>query len=218
MITTVIFDMDGVLIDSEYIYFASKTQVLKNAGITVTESYHYQFMGTTKTFMWQKMKEEFNLPKEIDFYITEMDKLRTEFTEKDGVRPIPGAQDLVRNLHQAGLKLAVASSSSLHEIKSSLSALQLTDLFQEVVSTEEVPHSKPAPDVYQEAMKRLGVTPEETVGIEDTLNGSRAVKAAEMFCIGYANPSFPTQDLSAADVVINDLAILSREKIEELSK
>lgn len=216
MLKAVIFDMDGVLIDSEYTYFESKSQILKEAGVVVEESYHYQYMGTTREFMWQGMKDEFNLPLSLESYIKKMDDLRQAMLEKDGTRPIPHVQDFVKRLAAAGLTLAVASSSSLAEIQQSLDDLELTEYFSACVSTEEVKHSKPAPDVYLEALRRIGFSPAEALGIEDTTNGSKSVKNAEMFCIGFANPSFPPQDLTAADVVVSSFESLTAEDLVQL--
>lgn len=216
MLAAIIFDMDGVLVDSEYTYFQSKSQILKEAGHEVTESYHFQFMGTTGEYMWEQMKQEFSLPLSVPEYVQQMTSLRQAMIERDGIRVIPYVQDFVKRLHESGLKLAVASSSSLAEIKTNLAALGLTDYFSEVVSTEEVAHSKPAPDVYLAAAKRLGVDPKNCLGIEDTKNGTGAVSNAGMVCVGFANPAFPKQDLAFADQIITTFAELDAKKLNTI--
>ena len=165
MLEAIIFDMDGVLVDSEYTYFQSKSQILSEAGHEVEDSYHFQFMGTTSDYMWEKMKQEFSLPLSVAEYIQQMTALRQAMIKRDGIRVIPHVQEFVKGLSQAGLKLAVASSSSLAEIKVNLAEIGLSEYFSEVVSTEEVEHSKPAPDVYLAAAERIGIMPENSPGI-----------------------------------------------------
>ncbi|MDU5334117.1 HAD family hydrolase [Enterococcus sp.] len=216
MLEAIIFDMDGVLVDSEYTYFQSKSQILKEAGHEVEESYHFQFMGTTSEYMWEQMKQEFSLPLSVQEYVQEMTALRQAMIKRDGVRVIPHVQAFVKRLSAAGLKLAVASSSSLAEIKVNLAEIGLAEYFSEVVSTEEVKHSKPAPDVYLAAAERIGVKPENCLGIEDTKNGAGAVHNAGMVCVGFANPVFPPQDLAAADRVVSSFAELDGDSLTKI--
>lgn len=89
MLEAIIFDMDGVLVDSEYTYFQSKSQILSEAGHEVEDSYHFQFMGTTSDYMWEKMKQEFSLPLSVAEYIQQMTALRQAMIKRDGIRVIP---------------------------------------------------------------------------------------------------------------------------------
>lgn len=212
----IIFDMDGVIVDSEYNFLESKTELLQDAGYDVELSYQYQFMGTTFEYMWSKMKEELNLPKTVQEYIDEMNLRRQQRIERDGVRAIKGAVDLIHRLHQAGFPLAVASSSPKHEILSNLAALKLDSYFEVLVSGEEVDHSKPAPDVFLKAAELLDVAPEGCLVFEDTKNGSLAAKAARMYCIGFENPDYPAQDLAVADQVVTDFNQVNVERLKSL--
>jgi HAD superfamily hydrolase (TIGR01509 family) len=215
MLEAIIFDMDGVLVDSEYTYFQSKSQILSEAGHEVEDSYHFQFMGTTSDYMWEKMKQEFSLPLSVAEYIQQMTALRQAMIKRDGIRVIPHVQEFVKGLSQAGLKLA-ASSSSLAEIKVNLAEIGLSEYFSEVVSTEEVEHSKPAPDVYLAAAERIGIMPENCLGIEDTKNGTGAVRNAGMVCVGFANPAFPKQDLAFADRVVSSFSELDADSLTKI--
>lgn len=198
----IIFDMDGVIVDSEYIFLSTKTEMLLDEGIDTDVSYQYQFMGTTFEFMWQKMKKEKNLPKKVSEYIEEMNRRREIKIEKDGVRAIKGVKDFIKFLKKKGYILGVASSSPKNEIIRNLKELGLEEDFTVKVSGEEVENSKPAPDVFLKAAEILGANPKECIVFEDTKNGSMAAKAAEMYCIGFANPDYPKQDLTACDEVI----------------
>jgi len=216
MLEAIIFDMDGVLVDSEYTYFQSKSQILSEAGHEVEDSYHFQFMGTTSDYMWEKMKQEFSLPLSVAEYIQQMTALRQAMIKRDGIRVIPHVQEFVKGLSQAGLKLAVASSSSLAEIKVNLAEIGLSEYFSEVVSTEDVEHSKPAPDVYLATAERIGIMPENCLGIEDTKNGTGAVRNAGMVCVGFANQAFPKQDLAFADRVVSSFSELDADSLTKI--
>ncbi|HIC0828054.1 TPA: HAD family hydrolase [Streptococcus agalactiae] len=200
----IIFDMDGVIVDSEYTFLDNKTEMLREEGIDTDVSYQYQYMGTTFEFMWQAMKEEFGLPKTVKEYIAEMNRRRQAIVARDGVRPIKGAQRLIHWLHQHGYRLAVASSSPMVDIKRNLKELGVTECFEYMITGEDVSSSKPAPDVFLRAAELLDVDPKVCIVIEDTRNGSLAAKAAGMYCFGFANPDYPPQDLSMADKVISD--------------
>lgn len=200
----IIFDMDGVIVDSEYTFLDNKTEMLREEGIDTDVSYQYQYMGTTFEFMWQAMKEEFGLPKTVKEYIAEMNRRRQAIVARDGVRLIKGAQRLIHWLYQHGYRLAVASSSPMVDIKRNLKELGVTECFEYMVTGEDVLSSKPAPDVFLRAAELLDVDPKVCIVIEDTRNGSLAAKAAGMYCFGFANPDYPPQDLSMADKVISD--------------
>ncbi|KAA9233692.1 HAD family hydrolase [Aerococcus mictus] len=202
----VLLDMDGVLVDSEYTYLETKTQMLRDRGIDKDETYQYQFMGTTHEHMWQVMKEECQLPESVAFYIQEMNQRRHEMIARDGIKAIKGVVDFVKALHGAGIPLAVASSSPRAEIEQFMEELGLDGCFQVYVSGEEVDHSKPAPDIFIEAARQLGVSPKDCVVFEDTKNGSLAAHRAGAYTIGFDNPDYPSQDLSAANQIISDFS------------
>ncbi|MGX7196809.1 HAD family hydrolase [Enterococcus olivae] len=210
MIDTIIFDMDGVIVDSEYTFLRSKTEMLREAGHDKEESYQFQFMGTTADFMWQTMKDELSLPLSVPEYIEEMDRRREAIMKEDGVRAIPHVGELIQSLATAGFKLGVASSSRQVEIEANLEELGLLRYFSTVLSSEEVENSKPAPDVFLKVAELLDAKPESCLVFEDTGNGSRAAKAAGMYCIGFANPEFPPQKL-VADEVIQDFRTIDVE-------
>ncbi|HEL0613505.1 TPA: HAD family hydrolase [Streptococcus equi subsp. zooepidemicus] len=205
MKTSLIFDMDGVIVDSEYIFLSTKTQMLLDRGIDTNEAYQYQFMGTTFDDMWTTMKKECQLEDSVEALIAEMNHRRQAMLARDGVKAITGAAQLIKHLHAKGYRLAVASSSPKADIIRNLTALGLLDCFEVLVSGEEVAHSKPAPDIFLKAAELLRVAPKTCLVIEDTKHGSQAAKAAQMTCIGFANPDYPLQDLSACDSIVQQL-------------
>lgn len=216
MLEAVIFDMDGVIVDSESGFFRSKLQLLTELGITIDIGYHYADMGTTSVFTWTKMKEEFNLPLSVDELIRRANEIRAGIIAREGLQPLPGVLDLIRHLHENGVKLAIASSSSVPEILQTTATVNCQDYFQAVVSGCDCQNSKPFPDVFLKAAEQLGVQPDGCLVIEDSRNGSLAAKAAQMTCIGFANPAYPSQDLSTANLIVSDFAHLTIDICRQL--
>ncbi|MGC6769595.1 HAD family hydrolase [Enterococcus sp. LJL128] len=206
MIKGIIFDMDGVIVDSEYTFLESKAELLKDVGFPLGISYHYQFMGTTSEFMWKKIKEDLSLPGSVEDYIKEMTARRKEIIKRDGLKPIEGVVEFIHRLAEENVRLAVASSSPKKDIIHNLKELGIRDCFDALVSGEEVNRSKPAPDVFLEAAKQIEIAPAESLAFEDSHNGSIAVKKAGMFCVGVENDNYPPQDLSQADQLISSFS------------
>lgn len=216
MLEAVIFDMDGVLVDSEYTFLESKTEILKDAGFPKDISYQYQFMGTTFDYMWQTMKNELGLPLSVDDYIHDMEERRRVMIDRDGRKEITGSPQLVRRLYDAGIPLAVASSSPKYEILEAMDSLGIKDCFQALVSGEEVEHSKPEPDVFLKAAEELGKTPKNCLVFEDTRNGSLAAQRAGMYVVGFSNPDYPAQDLSAANRIVTSYQDITANDLKKL--
>ena len=148
MITAVIFDMDGVIADSEYFNVKAKHLILKQAGIEVDWHYHDKFLGTTHEYMWTEMKKEFeSLDKEVSYYIDQWVKTRKELINQEGLKPMPGVVDLIRILKEKGFHLAVASSSLKEDIMTNMNTFGITDCFEAFVSGSECENGKPDPEI-----------------------------------------------------------------------
>ena len=143
MITAVIFDMDGVIADSEYFNVKAKHLILKRAGIEVDWHYHDKFLGTTHEYMWAEMKKEFeSLDKEVSYYIDQWVKTRKELINQEGLKPMPGVVDLIRTLKEKGFHLAVASSSLKEDIMTNMNTFGITDCFEAFISGSECENGK----------------------------------------------------------------------------
>ena len=212
----IIFDMDGVIVDSEYTYLMSKTEILNDLGFDKDESYQYQFMGTTYEYMWGKMKEDLGLVQPVSYYIKLMNQKRKKLIVNDGVKPIKGVCRFIEELHANGFRLAVASSSSRYEIEYNLKELDLLKKFEVLVSGEEDTSSKPAPDVYLKVSNLLKISPSECIAIEDTKNGTVSAAKAGIYTLGFDNPSYPSQDLSSANEIFNDFISLDIDSLKQL--
>ncbi|MBE5921173.1 MAG: HAD family phosphatase [Lachnospiraceae bacterium] len=199
MLEAVIFDMDGVLVDTEPLHYEVDREYIAEQGFELDLEFYSQFIGSTNTHLWTCVKERYGLTQSIEeMNLATEEKIRKRVQES-GYPEMPGAKELVRRLKTAGLKLAVASSSRMSQIERVIAQMDLNDCFDKLVSGESVSHPKPAPDVFLKAAKLLGTAPEKCLVIEDSTNGSRAAKAAGMACLGFINPSFLPSDLSAAD-------------------
>ena len=192
MLEAVIFDMDGVIIDSEDSFLRSKQQLLRELGVEVDVSYHFAFFGTTSVYTWTTLKATFSLAPSVEQLIERANTLRV--------------LDLIRHLHDSGIRLAVASSSPMTDILHTVSSFQVKDCFATFASGGECQNGKPFPDVFLLAAERLGVEPSTCLVIEDSRNGLLAAKAAGMTCIAFANPDYVAQDLKEADRVVTAFA------------
>ena len=206
MLKAVIFDMDGVLVDSEPVHFAADYKMMKdNFGIKLDYEDYKGFIGSTLEKIWKFYREKYEL---YDYEWNElMDKAEAivmDIVEKDGYEPVEGAARTVKELKEAGYKLAVASSSPMAKIDMNLKTLGLTQCFDKKVSGMELNRPKPNPDIFLKAAELLGVESSECIVIEDSHNGVLAAKAAGMACLGFINPNSGNQDLSAADYLFED--------------
>lgn len=207
-----IFDMDGVIVDSEPIWIASKQKMLQEQGVEVLDSYHHQLFGMTLTTMWTKIRSDFDLKLSVEECIARGEEIRHEMRSSVSIESIPGAISLIRELSQAGIPLAIASSSSNKDISKVVDEFGIRECFKALVSGEDCQRSKPNPDIFLKAAEQLGIAPSQILVIEDAVNGVTAAKAAGMKCIGFENPNFEKQDLSQADGITRDLSTLTIER------
>lgn len=207
MTTAVIFDMDGVIADSEYFNVKAKHVILQKAGIEVDWHYHDKFLGTTHEYMWTEMKKEFSaLTEEVSCYIKQWVETRKELIKEEGLKPMPGVVTLIKELKEKGFCLAVASSSLKEDIMDNMNTFGITECFDAFVSGSECKNGKPDPEIFLRAAEAIGKKPEECVVVEDSTAGVSAAKAARMRCIGYAPEDAIKQDLHLADVIIHEFS------------
>lgn len=199
----ILFDMDGVLINTEPMHYEIWKQVLKEEGIDIDYEHYKGCIGSTKAFLYNLIYESYGVDISNKKEIPErFSRLKEEMLQKDGIPRINGAVETVRYLYEKGCNMAVASSSSQELIERQMKGLEIQNCFKVLFSAENVKNPKPAPDVFLKAAEILGAKPEECVVVEDSFNGSRAAKAAGMTCIGFKNPDSGEQDLSCADRII----------------
>lgn len=212
----VIFDMDGVLIDSEPLHFQSDTALLKKMGVEIPDGYLEKYVGVTNPVMWKAIIAEFNLEKGLAEILNLQLSLKLKLLKQGDYKPIEGIPELLNELYIQDIPVAVASSSSSIFIKEVIKKLHLEKYIALWVSGENVEHSKPEPDVFLKAAELLGVIPEKCVVIEDSKFGVLAAKKALMKCIGFRNLNSGNQDLAKADLVVDRIHDISLKEMEKL--
>jgi HAD superfamily hydrolase (TIGR01509 family) len=215
-IKSVIFDMDGVIIDSEPEHLKVNEKMLGEFHINVSEEEKVKFVGTTTREIWKMLKQKYEIPYSLDELVNmDRDIYLDGLRSKDSIKPIEGVDKLIIKLNEKKLKVGVASSSSLNIINITISSLGLDKYFGYLTGGDEVENSKPAPDIFLKAAKRMKSSPEECIVIEDSKNGVCAAKSAGMYCVGFKNPHSGNQDISKADIIIekfNSLYPILEEK------
>jgi HAD superfamily hydrolase (TIGR01509 family) len=215
-IAAVIFDLDGVLLDSETAWVDVKREFTQESGGRWKERAKWDMLGMSSTEWSRYMHDELEVPVSPETISSEVaDRLAQRYQEH--LPLLPGAVEAVRVLAREW-PLAVASSSNRNVIDLALAAAGLADAFRATVSSEEVRRGKPAPDVYLEAARRLAVDPAACVAIEDSTNGIRSADAAGMAVIAVPNEDFPPdpEAVARAALVLDSLEGLSPETVRSL--
>ncbi|WP_160687896.1 HAD family hydrolase [Clostridium sp. C2-6-12] len=201
----VIFDMDGVIIDSEPIHFEVDMKTMKDFGCSISKEELNKYVGTTNEYMFTDIKNKYKLDKSAEEIINYRCELVKRKVIESDLEPIEGIKNLLINLKDKNIPAAIASSSPRDFIEVVVSKFGIENYFSCILSGEEVENGKPAPDIYVETAKKLGILPEECVVIEDSKNGVLAAKKAGMKCIGFKNANSGNQDLSNADFIVNSI-------------
>ena len=208
-IVAVVFDMDGVLVDTEHLWDEVREELTGEWGGRYTPEAQEAMMGMSSHEWSRYLHETVGLresPETINAEVVRRMLARYEIE----LPVVPGAGETVRRLADDGYRLAVASSSNRELIDAVLRRLELAALFEATVSSEEVGRGKPAPDVYLEAARRLDVPASRCAAVEDSASGIRAAREAGMRVIAYPNRHYPpaADVLASADVVIDSLDAL----------
>ncbi len=210
-----VWDKDGVLVDTESFKAQAHKQSLERYGVQNCDDWYYRNLGAPGIEMARMQIQEFGLaeknpeitPENLIYHTEKV--ILPRLKKQSPPNPIQPAIDFLRSVSNT-YKQAVASSDYRSFIKQDLQRIGIFDLFQVVVSgAEDVANSKPAPDVYIEAAKRLGVNPSNCLAIEDTPQGIESAKKAGMRCVSHRMPHNHYLDLSQADLVVNTLSELS---------
>ena len=205
-VSAVIFDLDGVLADSETWWNQIDAKLLANYGVTYRGEYHENVLGVSYRLAVEFYQKAFGLSASTEEMMQRRGEIATEFFA-NRIGLFPHVKDVLEELRQMKLQLAVATSSVSTSARPFLDRHHLTGFFEVIVTGEEVQHGKPAPDIYLCAAKHLGIPAGACLVIEDALPGIAAAKAAKMRVVAIPDRRFvdPREYEKEADYVINDL-------------
>ena len=218
MITTVIFDMDGVLVNSEPLHHEVSLVQFEQLNIEVTNELFATFTGNSNKMIYQKIKDRFQLDHEIEDLIAAKNKLFIEaFDKKEDLHLMSGVKDLILDLYNNGMQLVVASSSEMEIINKVFERFDLDKYFKYKVSGNDFPESKPNPAIFLKAAELAQTPVENCIIIEDSTNGIKAAKAAGIYCIAYKSEGVESQNQSLADSIIHDFKELNYQILKNIN-
>lgn len=208
-VRAVIFDMDGVVINSEPLGLRANTELFKQLAIDVPESVYSTFVGTAPYNNMQKLKQLYDLPLSFEELVTLRSGIYFNLFEvADDLKLMPGVVELLLKLREKGIVTILATSSFRDKIDKVFKKFPLAEYFDDVISGEDFEFTKPDPAIFIEAVKRTGFDKSECIIIEDSTNGIAAAKAAGVYCVAYKTGHGVPQDMRNADRIINDFSEL----------
>lgn len=214
MIRCVIFDMDGVVVNSEPVSYAGNQNLYRSLNISVPDEVYATFTGNSDKNIAQKLIDLYDLKIGLDELLErKFDHFMEAF---DAVELMPGVKELIISLHENGMKLILASSSSKKKIEKIFDRFELHPYFENTISGEDFEFSKPDPAIFNDAVAKSGYVKEECIVIEDSANGIAAAKAAGIFCVAYVSEHALLQDTSKADKILTDFSTLNFSELQHL--
>lgn len=214
MLRAVIFDMDGLMIDTERLHHESFKTVLEQYGIKPVPNTQgvIHISGISAEANWEHFKKQYG----FNANTQDLTKAKNDTHLKllqDKVEAMPGLLELLKNLKADGYKVGIASSSIRDHINLIVDRLGIANYFDAITSGEEVSNGKPTPDIFLKAATKLGTDPAQCLVLEDAMNGLHAGKAAGMHVIVVPNEFTQDEDFSAADLRVSSLEELNSERL-----
>lgn len=217
MKNTVIFDMDGVIVDTEPLHKKAYYQHFGELGIEVDAELFSRFTGKSTRNVYQMIKEIFKIDTDVEVLIQRKRTIFYGLFDSDpALQLLDGVEDLVKNLHSANFQLILASSAAKSTINRVFKRFDLFPYFSHLVSGEDFPESKPNPAIFIEAQRLSGNVKTSCIIIEDSTNGILAANRAGIFCVGYKSANSKNQNYELADLVIQHFDELDPTRIADL--
>ena len=204
-----IYDMDGVIIDSELIHMKAERMLLARYGVEADETMLMPYRGTSDRAMFEDIKNKYSAHYDVRGIVAEKDALMRQLLHTEQLIPIDGALALIEatnDLRTHGIRTAIASSSPYETIDYVAETLGIAGKFDAIVSGAELPMSKPDPTIYLQTAELLGVAPADCIVLEDAAAGAQAAVRAGMTCIGFRSPHSGMQDFSGCTRIVYELS------------
>lgn len=211
----VIWDMDGVIVDTAPYHFAAWQQVFEKRGVKFTEANFKRSFGRRNETIIPGVLNESISAAEIAMIAKEKEGIFRRLG-RNKIKPLPGAVSLIKRLAERRVKMALVSSTPARNIKLALGGLGIADIFQTIISAEDVVEGKPNPEGFLLAAGKLEVRPENCVVIEDSTAGVSAAKRAGMSCVAVTNTR-PRSKLGRADLIIDSLETIDVSDLEKVA-
>nr|WP_321222508.1 HAD family phosphatase [uncultured Psychroserpens sp.] len=205
MFKAVLFDMDGVIVDTEPLHHKAYYQMFNDINIDVPDALYASFTGQSTMDISNQLISYFNLPLGAQT-LTDIKRkhFKSLFKNDTSLQLLDGVLDLIKDYHSNGMTLVLASSASMKNINRIFKRFDLDQYFSAKISGADLKASKPHPEIFIKAAKLSGQLPNDCFVIEDSTNGITAAKAAGIYCVGYNSLHSKDQDYSKADVVITN--------------
>lgn len=212
----VLFDMDGVIVDTEPLHRKAYFKTFDELEITVSEDLYTSFTGASTKRVSEILIKEFNLNHTYDTIAAiKRSHFKDYFYNDDEFDLIPGVRNLIQHYHENGIKLILASSATMTTINMVFEKFGLEKYFSGKISGADLKESKPHPEVFLLAAEMSGEPVENCMVIEDSTNGILAAHRAKIFCAAYRSPHSKNQDYTLADTVVSDYEDLELDKISK---
>lgn len=212
----IIFDMDGVLINSQPVHYEADKICLREIGVQADDDYIESLAGTTTPNRFHLYQKKYEFQADISKLAQRREEITMNIFRNQGVDGIDGAIKLLKDCYKNGMLTAVASSSPYDMICLILEQLSISKYFKEIVSGEGLEKGKPAPDIFLLTANMLSVSPLHCVVIEDSTSGVAAAVTANMKVIGYKNETSGEQDLTKADLIVDSFEKIEYETVKNL--
>ncbi len=218
MIKTIIFDMDGVIVDTEPVHKYAYFEHYKELNIPVTEELFSTFTGQSTKNVYQILKHKFHLIQDVnDLVLRKRSIFNEAFDTKPDLFLIDGVEQLIKNLYANGIELILASSASKSTIDRVFNRFNLNQYFSHKVSGESFPKSKPDPSIFIHAADLAKSKATECIVIEDSTNGVEAAVRANIKVLGYKSENSKQQNLTKANWICDDFNVIDTNYIQQLN-
>lgn len=212
----IIFDLDGVLVDSVGLNWAAYNQVLNSDyGVNVAKKDLYKYVGLTLTTQVELLSKDFKINIDKEDFANKTDIIKNELFKN--IEPMPGVVNLLKALKNNNFKIAIGTSSSMEQAKLKLANAKILEFFDIIITENDVVKPKPSPDVYLKCAQSLNTLPQNCVVFEDAPNGVKAAKKAGMGCIAIKTVYVDSSKLKDADLIVDSISEIKLETLANIS-